>query len=408
MIEEHIAYQRSAIADRLRRLLGGDGQPVPVGQALMLALTRPLAESGLVVQPPSSGGRPIVATSAGGRASGRLLLLSHSDATAAALPPGGARAGLIAALAALRASGTALPVEVILVCEADRSTGSASLERLGLLPADYCLWDGGGYSGEPARPWLALGSHGLLRLRLQASGAGGPVNLGAVIVNPAWRLIWALAALKSSGEALLAPGLYETVRAPTAEEATMLAEGGALERALLERHGGQPLLGLHDAQLALVRAFSPGLSITGLGLAAAAPSWLPTSAWAELTLLLVPEQQPAALLTALRRQLERSGLGDVTIEPITGYAGRETPGAARLVRLIGRLIEEAGGGPARQFPFGEYPAPLDHLVSRAGGQAVGIGPGRAAWPELEGRVLRQARLVAESLRRLAEPELADG
>jgi acetylornithine deacetylase/succinyl-diaminopimelate desuccinylase-like protein len=398
-IDRYLEANRADIQERLRLLVGEAEGPAPSAQALLVALARPLADSGLLLQAPMRPGRPLVAT-CGDPGRRHVLLLFHLDEPESA-QPGGARAGLAAALAALAALRAAepLPLGVTLVCEQDRSRSLASLEGLGLPPVDVCLWDGGGYDGD--RPWVALGSHGLVRLRLRVTGPGGPIGLGAVVANPAWRLTWALAALKSGNEEVRVPGFYDPVRSPEAEEqAALEALAPALAGALAER-GAAPLNGLPAGSLALVQAFSPGVSITGLG-AEAAPGQLPTLAWAELTLTLVPEQTPAGVVSALVEHLEEHGLGDVAVEVVAGYAGQTTPADSPLVALVREAAPAALGVEPVSRPYSEQPAPLARLAANGPLAAVGIGPGNAPWPELEERVVRQARLVAALLARLAD------
>jgi acetylornithine deacetylase/succinyl-diaminopimelate desuccinylase-like protein len=234
------------------------------------------------------------------------------------------------------------------------------------------------------------------------TGPGGPIGLGAVVANPAWRLAWALAALKSSNEEVRVPGFYDSVRSPEVEEqATLEALAPGLAGALAER-GAAPLNGLPTGSLALVQAFSPGVSITGLG-AEAAPGRLPTVAWAELTLTLVPEQTPAGVVSALVEHLEELGLDDVAVEVVAGYAGQTTPADSPLVALVREAAPAALGVEPVSRPYSEQPAPLARLATNGPLAAVGIGPGNAPWPELEERVVRQARLVAALLTRLADP-----
>jgi acetylornithine deacetylase/succinyl-diaminopimelate desuccinylase-like protein len=394
-----LAARRTDIGEALRRLIGTGNQPALTGPALLAALARPLAESGLVLHAPARPGQPLIACN-GGASRPRLLLLLALDEPASD-QPGGARAALVAALtalAALRAAGRPPELAVTLVCDQDRARGPVNLDDLGLPPLDVCIWDGGGYFGS--QPWLTLGSHGVVRLRLRAAGPGGPIGLGAVVANPAWRLMWALAALKSADEEIAIPGFYDPVCTPEpAEQAALEALAPALTGALADQ-GQVPLHGLRGSGLALVQAFSPGLSITGLHVEAR-PGRLPTAAWAELTLTLVPEQTPAGVVGALVEHLEACGLSDIVVEVVAGYPGHRTAPDAPLAALVREIGPAALGVPPVLLPYGVRQAPL----ARLGGShlaAIGIGPGHAPWPELEERVVRQAQLLAALLPRLSE------
>lgn len=409
----YLATQRARIGHRLRLLVGGPDQPALTGSAFLSTLTALLTDSGLTARPCADDQQSIVAT-AGERCERRILLLFRSSATAGDLAPvrnemapaegdsateyGGPRAALVAALAALEAllvTGQTLPIGVILVCETDRGTGSANLTTQRLPSADFCLWDGGGYTHEQA--WFALGTHGLARIRLQASGPGGPIELGGLLVNPAWRIIWSLALLKSQNEELFPAELDRAVRTPTATElATLAAMVPALEDAFARR-ASPPLLGLHGLSLPLVQSFSPTLNVIGLGLDTRGPDSLPTTAWAELILSLVPHQTPAAVVTALTNHLVEHQLDDVGLELITGYAGWETPATDQFVTTASQLWTAQTGQAPLLLPFGEQPAPLARLAAAPGWPALGIGTGYAPWPTLEERVLAQAQLLATLL-----------
>jgi acetylornithine deacetylase/succinyl-diaminopimelate desuccinylase-like protein len=400
-VNRYLEANRAALQERLRLLVGAGDGPPPVGQALLVALARPLAESGLLLQSPVRPGRPLVAT--GGRPDGRrLLLLFHLDEPGPPGAPGGSRAGLVAALAALaalRAAEQPLAIGVTLVCEQDRARGPAGAERQGAPTADICLWDGGDVVGD--RPWVALGSHGLLRVRLRAAGAAGPVGLGAVIANPGWRLIWALAALKSMNEEVHIPRFYDPVRTPEPDEAAALDEiAPALAEGLAGR-GLAPLPGLPGGKLALVQAFSPAVCVTGLGVDAA-PGQLPSAAWADVTLTLVPDQAPAEVVSALVEHLEARQLGDVAVEVIAAFPGQTTPPYAPLVGLVGEVATAAWGVAPVLRPYADRQAALARVADNDAVATVGIGPGYAPWPELEERVARQARLLGALLTRLPD------
>lgn len=398
-LDRSLKANRAALRERLRMLIGEEGHAEPTGQALSVALTRPLAESGLLLQSPGRQGRPLVAAS-GDPAQRHLVLLFNLARVDPAAEPGGPRAGLVAALAALaalRAADQLPPFGLTLICEHERS-GSTNLEGLGLAPVDDCLWDGGGYS--EGRPWVALGSHGLARLRLRAVDAGGPAGLGAIVPNPAWRLIWALAALKRMDEEVHIPGFYEAVRAPEPAEAAALEDVAPAVAASVQARGARPLPGLPARSLALVQAFSPAVSITALG-AEGPAGQLPAAAWAEVTLTLVPEQRPADIVSALVEYLEGRGLADVAVEVVGAYPGQTTEPDAPLATLVQAVAREAFGHAPAVWPYGEHQAPVARLPARGALAAIGIGPGHAPWPELEERVVRQARLLAMLLIRLA-------
>jgi hypothetical protein len=143
--------------------------------------------------------------------------------------------------------------------------------------------------------------------------------------------------------------------------------------------------------------------VLGLGVEAA-PGHLPTAAWAELALTLVPNQTPEGVVAMLSEHLRAHELDDVAVEVLTTYGGVETAASAPLVETARLVVEEQTGLVPLLRPYAEQPAPLAHVAAGAPLAVVGLGTGRAPWPTLEERVEAQARCLAALLLRL--PSLA--
>src|SRR4029450_1590654 len=88
-----------------------------------------------------------------------------------------------------------------------------------LMKADACLGTGGERDPDD-RPFCYTGAKGLLQMRLRASGANQalPPGMAASVVNPLWRLVWALGHVKTDQEEGLIDGFYDDVEGPSRTE----------------------------------------------------------------------------------------------------------------------------------------------------------------------------------------------
>ena len=107
---------------------------------------------------------------------------------------------LVARLAAVEAYQKTvgkLPISLRFIVEGEDGLGSPSLYRFTtqhpeLLAAQGCIWDEG-YRDTKERPVISLGFKGITFLELRAHGARSDLHSkwGAIVPNPAWRLVQA-------------------------------------------------------------------------------------------------------------------------------------------------------------------------------------------------------------------------
>ena len=97
------------------------------------------------------------------------------------------------------------PVSVKFFLEGEEEIGSPHLAAFvdshrDLLAADACIWESGGVNWQ-GQPVITLGLKGILYVELEARGATRDIHSAqaTTVVNPAWRLVWALATLKDAG-----------------------------------------------------------------------------------------------------------------------------------------------------------------------------------------------------------------
>lgn len=254
-----------------------------------------------------------------------------------------------------------LPVTVTFLLEGKRDLGLGALERFlakhfPLVAADACCWEAGA-KDEADRPVITLGHKGQLyvELRCRTANADYPSRL-TVLPNAAWRLVWALAALKGPDERVRIPGFYDAVRpVGPAEEAQFYARLPEDPSALRERTGVRRFV--RDLQGRDVMRFVYSEPTAGLcGLAGGHTGdghklVTPGAATARLELRLVPDQDPEAVLAGLRRYLDAGGFDDIEIGVLAANPPYAVAADGPLPRLVADAAREAYGTDPVLVPF---------------------------------------------------------
>jgi acetylornithine deacetylase/succinyl-diaminopimelate desuccinylase-like protein len=283
----------------------------------------------------------------------------------------------LAALDALLEAGGELPCTVKFIIEGDEEGNNIHLpdfvaRHTDLLAADACLWEAGGVNHEGV-PECHAGLRGIayfeLRVRTASQDAHSGLG-GSIFPNAAWRLIWALRSLKGPDERILLPGFYDRVRPPSARDLELLADLPEDSEELRQTYGLKGFIKELTEGVPLRReaVFSPTCTICGLTSGYQGPGCmtvLPAEASAKVDFRLVPDQEPAEVLTQLRQHLDAQGFDDIEIVDLGSEApGRSDPDhpflqlvADAAVDVYGRrqLIAPMTGG------SGPYHAFLHHL-----------------------------------------------
>jgi acetylornithine deacetylase/succinyl-diaminopimelate desuccinylase-like protein len=228
------------------------------------------------------------------------------------------------AVEALASAGGGVPLRTRFLVEGKRGVSNRSLEGFvarehARLDSDCCLWEAGA-KDERERQTVSLGHKGNLYVDLVARGTERQwPSRYTLFPNPAWTLVWAVASLKGPDERVRVPGFYDRVRAPSAaDEREVYAHLADDTEQLRERAGIPAFVGGVTGRAALRRLYSePSLAVCGFTSGASGPGQklvLPQEARAKLEFRLVPDQDPAEVLAALRRHLETNGFGAIEIE----------------------------------------------------------------------------------------------
>jgi acetylornithine deacetylase/succinyl-diaminopimelate desuccinylase-like protein len=221
------------------------------------------------------------------------------------------------------------------------------------------------------QPHITLGLKGILYVELTATGANRDLHsaMATAVVNPTWRLIWALNTLKDPDERILIEGHCDSVRPPTAAELQLVRQMPAEEEQTKTSLGLSGfLLDLSGFELRVRQLFAPTCTICGIWsgyTGEGSKTVLPCVARAKIDFRLVPDMDPGDILSKLRRHLDKHGFRDIAITALdTGERAWRTPLDDPFVQIVVQAAREtyeeepvvsptmAGSGP--MYPFGAY------------------------------------------------------
>lgn len=219
-------------------------------------------------------------------------------------------------------------------------------------------------------------------MELVARGANRDVHssYGAVVPNPAWRLVGALSTIKGPGERVRIRGFYDRVRRPTRLEREALRRLPREDTLLAESLGIQRFVRGVRGYAFLRRLYlEPSCSICGIWAGYTGPGTktiVPAEARAKVDFRLVPNQRPEEVVALLREHLRVHGYGDIeVVEHPGGYAPARTPLDSPWVRLVAQAAHDAYGSPAVLVPTTPGSGPMAYFAERGLPVAMAAGVG---------------------------------
>lgn len=272
---------------------------------------------------------------------------------------------VLAALAAMKAAGRKLPVNLVLVCEGEEEIGSphftqvvrrpditAALRKCvgAIIPSAWQSPADGGVE-------INLGAKGIIECELIASGekwGRGPAkdlhsSNKAIVDSPAWHLVGALQTLVTpDGNTAAIDGWSDKVRPLTAREKALIAdsaskrsEADAMKQMGIKHFVGDKSWGETLERLAAV----PTVNIEGLVAGYTGPGGktiLPARAVAKLDFRLVPNQTYDDCVVKLKAHLAKRGFGDIEVKVTGGYDPTETDENSPLIKAELASYQRAG------------------------------------------------------------------
>ncbi|MGZ6367682.1 MAG: M20/M25/M40 family metallo-hydrolase [Ktedonobacteraceae bacterium] len=258
-------------------------------------------------------------------------------------------ASRLIAIRAIRTVYGELPITLRWIIEGEEEIGSPHFGAIAktyssLLQADGCLWEGSGFDSTN-RPHLGLGTKGLLYVQLDIQGTGIDAHSGSAPILPsaAWRLVQALATLRSPEGQIRIPGFYDAVLPPSAAQLSAILDQPDQDAELREAYKVEHFVdNLSGADLRERSAFTPTCNIAGLVsgyTGEGSKTVLPAKAMAKIDFRLVPEQNPDDILTKLQAHLTSAGYSDIHITAFGKADPVVTPIDDAIVKRIATIAE---------------------------------------------------------------------
>lgn len=277
-------------------------------------------------------------------------------------------AARLAAVEAYQKTFGKLPVSLRFIIEGEDGLGSQSLyrfttEHADLLSAQGCIWDEG-YRDTKERPVISLGFKGITFLELRSHGARSDLHSkwGAIVPNPAWRLVQALATITSPKGVITIDG-FSSQLAPISQEDGEALKAIELDEAGLKREfriGGW-VRSMKGHALVKEHIFGPTCTICGIQTGhtdAGAKTVLPSTAMARLDFRLVPDLTPEIVLRLLRAHLDVRGFKDIEIIELGSAPLAKASAASRVARAVIEPAEEVYGIPPLVYPMDPSSGPV--------------------------------------------------
>jgi acetylornithine deacetylase/succinyl-diaminopimelate desuccinylase-like protein len=331
---------------------------------------------------------------------------------------------LIARLAAVEAYQKTfgkLPVSLRFLVEGEDGLGSPSLyrfttEHADLLEADGCIWDEG-YRDTKDIPVVSLGFKGITFLELRAFGARSDLHSkwGAIVPNPAWRLVQALSTLTSPKGVITIDGFSSHI-APISDEDAEVLKAIELDEVGLKREfriGGW-VRSMKGQTLVKEHIFGATCTICGIHTGhtdAGAKTVLPSMAMARLDFRLVPDLTADIVAHLLREHLDVRGFKDIEIIELGSAPLAKSSAKSGVARAVIESTTEVYGTPPLIYPMDPSSGPVGAVcgVSQPATPVASFGTSYAGsnphGPDENIRVddfLQNIKLIGRVIHKLAE------
>lgn len=248
------------------------------------------------------------------------------------------------------------PVTVKFMIEGEEEIGSPNLgpfaeKHLEWLKSDGMLAHDGGETSD-GRTELNLGMKGMLYLELSVRTNPRDLHSGKALCveNAAWRLITALASLKTDDDRVAIKGFYDGIEPPTQEEIQCVYDNDIPLEVLQDEVGGAQLKkGFSGPELFRRLYFEPSLNVCGIESGYTGPGQktvLPATATAKIDIRPVSGQEPQDLLVKVKNHLLINGFDDIKVKSLSGdgnKAAKTSLNSAVAQSLLKAITEEWNG-----------------------------------------------------------------
>lgn len=279
-----------------------------------------------------------------------------------------------------------LPVRIKWVVEGEEEASSVHLaewvhQHAAMLKVDGVLWEGGGYD-EAGRPTFGLGGKGIAYFELRCQGPDHDLHssVAPIVVNPAWRLVWALSTLKDADDNITLDGYLDHARPLTEDEWSRIDAVPMEFEAMRERWGLKSWSNQFSDHAARRRYLSaPTITICGIHSGYGGEKGktvLPAEAVAKLDFRLVDGLSPQLAHDLLRQHLDRRGFTDIEITMLGGEEFAASPPGSLPERAAIAASQDTWNRPPVIFPWYPGSGPIYPLSTYLGNPVIFAG---ATW-----------------------------
>jgi acetylornithine deacetylase/succinyl-diaminopimelate desuccinylase-like protein len=254
------------------------------------------------------------------------------------------------------------------IVEGEEEAGSVHLEEFckkhpELLESDGCVWEGANAVPDQ-RSEICAGVKGDVYFELRTKGFCKDAHSGdaPIVINPAWRLVWALSTLKNEKEDILIDGFYDDVVPPSGEELELFKSypPEQIEQYRQLYKTDKFLLGREGVEFWKELILRPTCTISGLlagwtGLGS--KTVVGKEAMAKVDIRIVPNQKVDRVQRLLRQHLDKHGFADVDAKLLGGYEPSRTSINHPFIRLLTNLAKDFSGKDAVLFPSAQGSGP---------------------------------------------------
>lgn len=254
------------------------------------------------------------------------------------------------------------------IIEGEEEAGSIHLGEFcrahpDMLRSNGCVWEEAN-AVPNERSKIYAGVKGDVYFELHAKGFSKDAHSGdaPIVVNPAWRLIWALSTLKNKNEEILIDGFYDDVVAPGTEELELFASYPPEEIEQYKQLYGTDgfLLGRDGVEFWRELILRPTCTICGLLAGWTGPgskTVVGKEAMAKVDFRIVPNQKVKRVEKLLREHLDNHGFSDIEARLLTGYEPSRTPIDNPFIQLLSRISKDFSGKEAILVPSNQGSGP---------------------------------------------------
>ena len=281
-----------------------------------------------------------------------------------------------------------LPCRVRFLVEGEEEYGSEHLDALldqrpGIRRVDGALIEGGGVDLS-GRPEIVGGVRGMAVVELICRTIAYDAHSSAATVLPSApvRLVQALAGMYDADGFPSVPGIYAGILPPSAAQLAVVdAVPLDVVDEIRQEYGVARLLGGLDGVAALrALTFAPTLNIQGLWSGFIGPgdkTITPAEAHARLDIRIVPDQQPEAIVTAIKAHLAACGFDDIEVIAEQGERPYWTPADHPMLDAAARVSEAVFELPSVRYVSMPGTAPMWQVCGRDQVPSTSLGGGSA-------------------------------